>query len=47
MAEFFQRRRTINVRDREAWLVIFSLVRALSMLDLNGLWPTRAGGPQL
>ena len=43
LAEFFQTRRTINARHRQPWLVGFALARAVRLLDLTGLWPTRAG----
>ncbi len=43
LAEFFQTRRTINVRHRQPWLVGFVLARDIRLLDLTGLWPTRAG----
>ena len=43
LAEFFQARRTINVRHRQPWLVGFALSRQVRLLDLTVLWPTRAG----
>ncbi len=43
LAEFFQTRRTINVGHRQPWLVGFALSREVHLLDLTGLWPTRAG----
>jgi hypothetical protein len=43
LAEFFQTRRTINARHRQPWLVGFTLIRDVRLLDLTGLWPTRAG----
>jgi RES domain len=43
MAEFFQTRRSINVRHREPWLAGFAVAREMRLLDLTGLWPTRAG----
>ena len=43
LAEFFQTRRTINARHCQPWLVGFALVRDVRLLDLTGLWPTRAG----
>jgi hypothetical protein len=43
LAEFFQTRRTINARHRQPWLVGFRLARDVRLLDLTGLWPTRAG----
>ncbi|HEV8637974.1 MAG TPA: RES family NAD+ phosphorylase [Chloroflexota bacterium] len=43
LAEVFQRRRSIDVRRREPWLVGFETRAALRLLDLTGVWPTRAG----
>lgn len=43
LAEVFQRRRTINTRRQDPWLVGFELAAELRLLDLTGLWPTRAG----
>ena len=43
LAEFFQTRRTINMRHRQPWLVGFALSREVCLLDLTGVWPTRAG----
>jgi hypothetical protein len=43
LAEVFQRRRTINTRRLEPWLVGFDTDEELRLLDLTGLWPTRAG----
>jgi hypothetical protein len=43
LAEFFQTRRTINVRHLDPWLVGFTLARNVRLLDLTGRWPTRAG----
>jgi hypothetical protein len=43
LAEFFQTRRTINTRHHQPWLVGFTLLRELRLLDLTGLWPTRDG----
>lgn len=43
LAEVFQARRTINTRRHEPWLVGFALRRSIRLLDLTGLWPTRAG----
>lgn len=42
-AEFFQRRRTINRSRRAPCLAAFRTTRALTLLDLTGEWPTRAG----
>jgi hypothetical protein len=43
LAEVFQRRRTINARRGNPWLVGLETVDHLKLLDLTGLWPTRAG----
>lgn len=43
IAEVFQARRTINRRKDDPWLVGFRLARDVALLDLCGLWPTRAG----
>ena len=43
LAEVFQARRTINARRDEPWLVGFRLAADVRLLDLTGLWPTRAG----
>jgi RES domain len=43
LAEVFQRRRTINTRRMQPWLVGFETAEELRLLDLTGLWPTRAG----
>ena len=43
VAEVFQRRRTINTRRLDPWLVGFDTAAELRILDLTGLWPTRAG----
>lgn len=43
IAEYFQRTRTIDVLDREPWLVGFALIEKLTLLDLTGAWPTAAG----
>ena len=42
-AEFFQATRTIDRGRGVPWLVGFELARAVVVLDLTGLWPTRAG----
>ena len=42
LAEVFQRRRTINTRRMDPWLVGFETATELRLLDLTGLWPTRA-----
>ncbi|MFN8634111.1 MAG: RES family NAD+ phosphorylase [Chloroflexota bacterium] len=43
LAEVFQVSRTIDARRDEPWLVGFRLSREIRLLDLTGLWPTRAG----
>ena len=43
LAEVFQAGRTINARRDEPWLVGFRLVTDVRLLDLTGLWSTRAG----
>ncbi|MBI2930407.1 MAG: RES family NAD+ phosphorylase [Planctomycetes bacterium] len=42
-AEVFQETRTIDTRRMEPWLAAFVLRRAVPLLDLRGVWPTRAG----
>lgn len=46
LAEVFQDGRAIDRTSREPWLVCFPTARRLRLLDLGGLWPTRAGGSQ-
>ncbi len=43
LAEVFQRRRQIDPFFGEPWLVGFALTGDIALLDLTGLWPTRAG----
>lgn len=43
LAEVFQETRIIDTQDRAPWFVVFRTSRALRLLDLRGLWPTRAG----
>jgi hypothetical protein len=43
IAETFQRTRVIDRVDREPWLVGWELARPVTLLDLTGTWPTRAG----
>jgi RES domain len=45
-AECFQATRTINRTRRDPWLVCFTLDREVTLLDLGGGWPTRAGASQ-
>jgi hypothetical protein len=42
LAEVFQGRRVINTRRREPWLVSLALTRDVVLLDLTGVWPTKA-----
>jgi RES domain len=43
LAEVFQTKRRIDVTTAEPMLVGFRLARPVQLLDLTGLWPTRAG----
>jgi hypothetical protein len=43
LAEVFQATRTIDRNANAPWLVAFETVHKLSLLDLTGTWPTRAG----
>ena len=43
IAEVFQPGRTIDRTSRSPWLAGFRLTKALSLLNLTGAWPTRAG----
>lgn len=45
-AEYFQLTRRINRALRSPWLVMFHTIASLTLLDLTGSWPTRAGGSQ-
>lgn len=47
VAEVFQETRLIDTRDRLPWLAGFRLKRDLPLLDLSGVWPTRAGASML
>jgi hypothetical protein len=42
-AEAFQQHRPIDRRRNDPWLVAFDTAADLTLLDLRGLWPTRAG----
>ncbi|MCP1169853.1 RES family NAD+ phosphorylase [Limimaricola litoreus] len=42
-AEVFQLTRVINRKAGAPWFCVFGTVRSLSLLDLTGRWPTRAG----
>ena len=44
VAEVFQEQRRIDTQTNRPWLVAFTLDHDISLLDLTGLWPTRAGG---
>lgn len=44
VAEVFQDLRLIDTHARDPWLVAFTFKRDLRLLDVAGLWPTRAGG---
>lgn len=46
LAEVFQAARVVNRRDDSPYLTGFRSARALRLLDLSGLWPTRAGASQ-
>jgi len=43
LAEVFQDTRVIDRAARDPWLAAFELLRPLTLLDLTGVWPTRAG----
>lgn len=47
IAEVFQRERIIDRERNAPWLVGFTLTRAVTVLDLCGTWPTRAGASML
>ncbi|MBF6507381.1 RES family NAD+ phosphorylase [Saccharopolyspora hirsuta] len=46
IAEVFQATSTVDRRTRSPQLVLFRPRRTLRLLDLTGLWPTRAGASQ-
>ncbi len=46
VAEVFQATSTVDRSTREPHLVVFRPRRTLRLLDLSGLWPTRAGASQ-
>lgn len=46
VAEVFQSTRTIDRTRRSPWLVAFEVLRDVTLLDLTGHWPTRAGASQ-
>ncbi|HBL28799.1 MAG TPA: hypothetical protein DD490_18345 [Acidobacteria bacterium] len=43
LAEVFQDTRVIDRTAHDPWLVAFELLQPLNLLDLTGVWPTRAG----
>jgi hypothetical protein len=43
VAEVFQDTRLVDTRRNEPWLVAFTLIGDVALLDLTGKWPTRAG----
>jgi hypothetical protein len=43
IAEAFQDGRTIDRKARDPWLVGLRIRRPVTLLDLTGTWPTRAG----
>lgn len=43
IAEVFQDTRVIDRAARDPWLAGFELIQPLVLLDLSGVWPTRAG----
>lgn len=46
IAEVYQATSTVDRRTRSPHLVLFRPRRTLRLLDLSGLWPTRAGASQ-
>jgi hypothetical protein len=46
VAEVFQDTRVVNRHDRAPFLSAFRLTRTVTLLDLAGTWPTRAGASQ-
>ena len=46
LAEVFQATRTVDRQRRDPWLVSFALADGARLLDLSGMWPTRAGASQ-
>jgi len=42
-AEVFQETRVINRARNDPWFVVFATTRDITVLDLTGAWPTRAG----
>lgn len=46
LVEAFQATATIHRSRNQPWLATFGLARAVTLLDLGGAWPTRAGASQ-
>jgi hypothetical protein len=46
IAEVFQTSRVIDRRSGDPWVAAFDLAQDLPLLDLRGIWPTRAGTSQ-
>lgn len=46
VAEVFQRTRRVDVTAGSPWLTGMRLTRSIPLLDLEGVWPTRAGASQ-
>ena len=46
VAEVFQATRVVNRQDRSPYLTGLRLTRTVHLLDLEGVWPTRAGASQ-
>jgi hypothetical protein len=46
VAEVFQQTRTVDRKRNDPWLVGFITTRDVTLLDLTGVWPTRAGASQ-
>ncbi len=46
LAEVFQETRIIDRSAHDPWLVLFTTDEPLTLLDLTGSWPTRAGASQ-
>jgi RES domain len=47
LAEVYQRTRVVNRYAGRPYLTLFQLTRTVQLLDLAGVWPTRAGASQL
>jgi len=46
LAEVYQNKREIDPIEHDPWWVVFHLTADLTLLDLRGAWPTRAGASQ-